>query len=154
MKKHMRRSAKRSKRGGREPGPDYAVGYKRPPIATRFRPGGVGNPKGRPKKRKTVGLIIEEGLTTRIRIEKNGRSKALEHIIAKLIEAAAAGDMRAISTVFALEHRYKHSPETTLNMEELDGQDREILATYAPMLGTAVVSGPSSPRRSQEGDEP
>jgi Family of unknown function (DUF5681) len=34
--------------------PDYEVGYARPPVATRFQAGGVGNPKGRPKKTKTV----------------------------------------------------------------------------------------------------
>jgi hypothetical protein len=152
----MRRSSKRSKRSGKQGGSNYAVGYKRPPVATRFRRGSVGNPRGRPKKQKTVGQIIEEGLTTKIRVEKDGQSKtmtALEHIIAKLIEEAAGGDMRAISTVFALEHRYKHSPETTLNMKELDEQDRELVARYAPMLGTAVVSGPSSSGGSQEGDE-
>jgi hypothetical protein len=40
-------------RGRQQGGRDYEVGYGRPPVATRFRPGGVGNPKGRPKKKKT-----------------------------------------------------------------------------------------------------
>jgi Family of unknown function (DUF5681) len=29
---------------------DYEVGYKRPPIATRFKKGQSGNPSGKPKK--------------------------------------------------------------------------------------------------------
>jgi hypothetical protein len=37
-------------RGRQQGGRDYEAGYGRPPVATRFRPGGVGNPKGRPKK--------------------------------------------------------------------------------------------------------
>jgi len=35
---------------GREAGPtQYKVGYKRPPVSTRFKAGRSGNPKGRPK---------------------------------------------------------------------------------------------------------
>jgi hypothetical protein len=29
---------------------DYEVGYKRPPVATRFKKGQSGNPSGKPKK--------------------------------------------------------------------------------------------------------
>src|SRR6516164_3774256 len=136
MKKLLRRSSKRSKRPGKQSGSNYAVGFMRPPVATRFRPGGVS--RGRPKKRKTVGQIIEEGLTSRMRIKKKGRSEtklAMEHIIANLIEAAARGDMRAVNTVFALQHRYKDSPETMVNPAELDREDREILEEYFAIVG-------------------
>ena len=56
------KTRKRLKPAREEPEVKYTVGYKRPPIATRFQPGGVGNPKGRPKKRKTVGQTLEETL--------------------------------------------------------------------------------------------
>ena len=39
---------------------DYDVGYGRPPESTRFLPGCSGNPRGRPRKRKTVDAIIQE----------------------------------------------------------------------------------------------
>ena len=55
------------------PGGDYKVGYGRPPVATRFLTGGVGNPKGRPKKIKTVGQNIQEAMMTPVTIEENGR---------------------------------------------------------------------------------
>ena len=32
-----------------KPGDGYQVGYRHPPLATRFRPGTSGNPRGRPK---------------------------------------------------------------------------------------------------------
>lgn len=35
-----------------KPGPSYTVGYGRPPVETRFKPGRSGNPKGRPKGAK------------------------------------------------------------------------------------------------------
>ena len=29
---------------------DFPIGYKKPPLETRFKPGQSGNPSGRPKK--------------------------------------------------------------------------------------------------------
>src|SRR5262249_40927871 len=40
--------------------PQYAVGYGRPPIETRFKKGQSGNPKGRAKGRRNVKSEIEE----------------------------------------------------------------------------------------------
>ena len=59
------------------PAHEYAVDYGRPPVATRFQPGKSGNPKGRPKKPKTVGRIIQDALMTRVTIEENGRSRRM-----------------------------------------------------------------------------
>jgi hypothetical protein len=70
------------------PAKDYEVGFGRPPVATRFKPGNKGNPKGRPKKRPTVGQIIEGSLMTKVTVVENGRSKTMtaqEVIIRKLI---------------------------------------------------------------------
>jgi Family of unknown function (DUF5681) len=112
---------------------DYEVGYGRPPVVTRFRAGGVGNPKGRPKKTKTVGQIIQAGLMTRVKIEENGRTRSVtaqEVIIRNLIHAAARHDTRAIHTLFALRDRYQDSPETTLDPSQLDADDRKIIDEY------------------------
>ncbi len=136
-------------------GKDYEVGYGRPPTATRFRAGGIGNPKGRPKKKKTVGQVIEEALMTRVRVEENGQSKTMtaqEIIIRNLVRAAARGDTRAISTLFALQQRYSDSPETTLNPAELESEDRKILEEYLAMLptnGTDVASNSSTDKTNQ-----
>jgi Family of unknown function (DUF5681) len=159
MTRNVRPPVKGSRHTGKGSGSKYTVGYKRPPVATRFRSGGVGNPKGRPKKRKTVGQMFDEGFMARIRIEKNGQWKtmtALEHIIGNLIEAAARGDMRAVNTVFTVQHRYKDSPETTLNLAELDQQDREILEEYRampPANGADVVSSSSTTETNKNSDE-
>jgi hypothetical protein len=47
---------------GRRRSGAYAVGYGRPPVATRFRPGHSGNPEGRPKGSKSAASIARETL--------------------------------------------------------------------------------------------
>ena len=128
---------------------DYEVGYGRPPVETRFQAGGVGNPKGRPKKTKTVGQIIEAALTTRVTIEVNGRAKfvtAQEVILRNLVHAAARGDTRAIHALFALRDRYQDSMETALDPSQLDADDRKIIDEYFATLPTGNTKAPSSDR--------
>jgi hypothetical protein len=141
-------------------GKDYEVGYGRPPVATRFRPGGIGNPKGRPKKKKTVGQDLEEAVMTRVTLEENGRSKTITLralTLRNLARTAARGDSRAARLLFALIDRYCDSPETTLNLTELESEDRKILEEYLAMLqtksGTDVASNSSTDKTNQNSDE-
>ena len=143
MKKPRQRSAQTSQADGK-----YEVGYKRPPVATRFRSGGIGNPRGRPKKQKTVGQMLDDALMTRVKLEENGRRKtltALEIIFRNLVSAAARGDHAATRTIFGLYHRHKDSPDTTLNPHDLDKEDREILEEYfARLQASGSEAGASS----------
>ena len=43
-------------------GEEYKVGYGHPPIATRFQPGKSGNPRGRPKGRRTLISFVRTAL--------------------------------------------------------------------------------------------
>ena len=125
---------------------DYEVGFKRPPVATRFKPGNPGNTKRRPKKRPTVGQIIEGSLKTKVTVMENGRSKTMtaeEVIIRKLTLDAAGGDKRAIQTLFSLRDRYQDSNETTLDIAELQSDDRKILDAYFATLRGNSASGAS-----------
>jgi hypothetical protein len=56
-------------------------GYGQLPVATRFRPGGVGNPKGRPK-RQAAGILIEAvpGLHRMAALADSNRSAATHHL--------------------------------------------------------------------------
>jgi hypothetical protein len=126
---------------------DYEVGFRRPPVATRFKPGNKGNPKGRPKKRQTVGQIIEGSLMTKVTVVENGRSKTMtaeEVIIRKLTLDAAGGDKRAIQTLFSLRDRYQDSSETTLDTTDLQSDDRKILDDYFAALQRNGIGGSSS----------
>ena len=128
---------------GKAAGKDYEVGYGRPPIATRFQPGGVGNPKGRPKREKAIGQIIAETLKTRVVIEENGRSKtvsALEVIIRNLTHAAARRDPAAIKILFMLLGRYGDSAETNLDPTDFATEDRSIIEDFLARERAAGIS--------------
>jgi len=131
-----------------QPKRGYEVGYGRPPVATRFRAGGVGNPKGRPKRAKTVGQIIQDAMLTTVKIEVNGKPKTMtaqEVIIRNLVASAARGDHRAIQALFGLKARYQDSAETTLVPTDLDASDRRIIEEYLDKVG---ASGSDDPPRS------
>jgi hypothetical protein len=118
-------------------GRDYEVGYGRPPVATRFQPGGFGNPKGRPRKQKSVGKIIQEALMIRVTIEENGRSRTMtaqELIFRNLVSAAAHRDVKAIYALLALKERYQDSNETTLDPAQLQPEDQQIIEGYLATL--------------------
>jgi hypothetical protein len=149
-----RRTPMDSGGSGNSPGDGYTVGYGRPPLATRFPPGRSGNPRGRPRKHKSVGKIIQEALMIRVTIEENGRSRTMtaqEVIIRNLVNAAARRDVRAIHALFALKERYQDSSETTLDPAELRPEDQAIIEGY---LATLRPDGPDiAPQTSTDSSE-
>jgi|HubBroStandDraft_4_1064222.scaffolds.fasta_scaffold62768_1 hypothetical protein len=74
-----------------------SVGYGHPPIATRFRKGQSGNPKGRPKGSKNFRTLLDQALNEKVNINENGRRKAIskrqagaKHVANKI----ASGDIK------------------------------------------------------------
>jgi len=87
---------------------DYAVGYRRPPVATRFKPGKSGNPRGRPKGRKHFGVALQEALDRQFEVsdEKGGkRNVAAQDVIMRgLVSDAARRDRAALRQLIQLLH--------------------------------------------------
>jgi hypothetical protein len=82
---------------------EYKVGYE--PVATRFKPGQSGNPKGRPKaKRAETALkrVVKEVLAEPVTIggKKYG---VLEVSIRNLANRAMKGELQAIKTLIAVQ---------------------------------------------------
>src|SRR5208337_568384 len=54
---------------------DERVGYGRPPIRTRFRPGQSGNPRGRPRGARNLATEIAAALAEKVAVTENGRRR-------------------------------------------------------------------------------
>ena len=84
---------------------DYAVGYGKPPVHTRFQKGKSGNPKGRPRGMKNMSTLLSTALNASIVVVANGRRKKItkrEAIVTQLVNKSAAADLKATQIVLAM----------------------------------------------------
>jgi hypothetical protein len=127
---------------------DDAVGYRRPPSQTRFRPGHSGNPSGRPKRKPTFRVALREELAAIMPGKDPQRaSSKLQALVKTLVDTAIAGDARAQSLLIGALARMGDAEEKE-DAASLTADDQEILDAY---LGSEVKGGasetdtPSSP---------
>ena len=74
-------------------------------MATRFRPGVSGNPKGQPKGARNFTSIVAATLGERIVINEDGQRRRitkLEAAVKQLVNRAAGGEARSIQMLIAL----------------------------------------------------
>ena len=110
---------------------DYEVGYKKPPVRTRFKKGQSGNPSGRPTPTTNVVSALEKTLSAPVTIERNGKTHTvsrLEAALERLVTKASRGDTAAFRLVSALMQAYQPptKPESG-SKEDLIEADQKIL---------------------------
>jgi len=121
-------------------GKDDAVGYKRPPSHTRFRPGHSGNSSGRPKRKPTfrAELLAELAATMPGKDPQRARSK-LQALVKTLVDTAIAGDARAQSLLVGALARMGDAEEN--EAASLTADDQEILDAF---MGSEIKDGASN----------
>ena len=85
-----------------------SVGYGRPPVASQFKPGQSGNPRGRKKGVKNVATIFNDALYKPVKIRTAGRVRTLpkiEAVVEVMLSKALAGDIPAVSKILELAHK-------------------------------------------------
>src|SRR3954465_5196113 len=90
---------------GRLSGKTYEVGFCRPPVHSRFKPGQSGNPSGRVKGSKNLKTLFHQILNEEIPLLDGTQSKNVtkaEAIMRRLIIGALKGDSRSQMTLFRL----------------------------------------------------
>jgi hypothetical protein len=86
-------------------GGDERVGYGRPPVGKRFRPGQSGNPRGRPRGARNLNAVIAAALGERVAVTENGtrrRITKLEAAVKQMVNRAASGEARATQLLLGL----------------------------------------------------
>ena len=118
-------------------GDDYRVGYGKPPLATRFRKGMSGNPRGRPRGARNLATVVAAALGERVTINENGRRRRIskfEAAIKQLVNRAASGEARATQLLLALvqagEARAAESPAA-----ESGAADERVIGELMRRLG-------------------
>jgi len=111
---------------------EYAVGYRKPPLDTRFKPGASGNPRGRAKGHANLRTDLDAELKERIRFTENGKTHfitAQRAMVKVNLRNACKGDVRAFREIINLMARiYGLGDDPEIDAEKLSAGDAEILA--------------------------
>jgi hypothetical protein len=83
----------------------YAVGYGKPPIGSRFKPGQTGNARGRPKGHKNLKTLIRQAMTARISVQEgssNRQVSKIEGVVLRQLQNALKGNDRSAMAVIRM----------------------------------------------------
>lgn len=102
---------------------DYEVGFGKPPVHTRFKPGQSGNRGGRPKGSKKLKTDLLEELAEMMKISEGGRERRISKqraLIKSQVARAIKGNDRAAGKILDLTLKI-------LGIEDLDDQSDQPL---------------------------
>lgn len=83
----------------------YEVGYGRPPLHSRFKPGQSGNPSGRVKGSKNLKSLFHQILNEQVPLVDGNQSKTVtkaEALMRRLIIGALKGDTRSLMALMRI----------------------------------------------------
>lgn len=121
-------------------GTTYEVGYCRPPLHTRFKPGQSGNPSGRARGSQNFKTLFDKILNEQIPLIDGDRSRKVtkgEAIIRRLVLGALKGDSRSLLALFRLAEQTGQFDD---EREQLQTITRIIVDTGVPRSDTFTAT--------------
>ncbi|WP_456237665.1 DNA methyltransferase [Geminicoccus flavidas] len=110
---------------------DYEVGYGKPPVHTRFRPGQSGNPRGRPKSSLNLDTLLQQELAEKILVREGNKALRVskkQAMVKSLVAKALKGEVRAIQLLMAMLQQQEAKQGPAPVEVELSADEREVLA--------------------------
>ena len=121
-----------------DPKPDYEVGYKKPPVHTRFQKGQSGNPRGRPRGSKNLSTLLIEALDQLVVVTENGRRRKIakrELGIAQLVNKFAMADPHATRILLGLlQEIERRAPPASAERPTFGVADRKVIENLLERL--------------------
>ncbi|TFV71241.1 hypothetical protein E4K64_27925 [Bradyrhizobium frederickii] len=131
---------------------DDKVGYGRPPVHTRFKPGQSGNPKGRPRGSLNFVTDLERTLQAPVRVIDSGKSRTVssQHgLLLRLKERAFKGEPRALDKYVSLAATFFAKTEEPAS-KPLSADDLAILERYRQEVLTEAKASPQGKTEDQD----
>jgi Family of unknown function (DUF5681) len=121
------------------------VGYKRPPVHTRFQPGKSGNPRGRQKGVRNFAADVKHSLEIPVTVNEKGRPKRVSTQVAVILRArekALKGDARPLEMYLGLARMHNNDdPSGRSGGLEMTSEDQAILDAYAEEIRSRKPAG-------------
>jgi len=115
----------------------YSVGYKKPPMHTRFKPGESGNPRGKAKGRKNLATELLEELSERVVVTENGRQRKIAKqtiILKRMVTDAAQGNAKARDQLLKLIGVIEQANPDAADETPQSAEDAKILERFRARL--------------------
>lgn len=114
---------------------EYKVGFCRPPVHTRFKPGQSGNPGGRPRGRIDTLRLIDKIVNQKVMATVDGRPLKItkkQAMLLRMANAAAQGDMDTFKVLLPLLMQIdaRKAARAEATAQAMTHSDREILDEY------------------------
>lgn len=130
---------------------DYEIGYGKPPTSTRFKKGRSGNPNGRPKGVRNFSTDLDDVLSGKVTVTKNGKPMKVSSQSATLMrlrEKALSGDLRAMALLISLAQQISADKVADSSEKSLTADEQDILQRYVE--GQQKIASDEEPN----GEEP
>ena len=118
--------------------PDYKVGYKKPPLHSRFKKGQSGNPRGRPRGSKNFSTLLTDALNEPVVVTEDGKRRKIskrELGVRQLVNKFAMAEAQATKILLGLmQERDRLAAEASAERPSLGADDEKVIANLLKRL--------------------